>query len=77
MNLFGEGVYFLFIFLLVSFPFTLSIFYKLLMGFCIYSCFFFVFLRWVLYSISEQLYLVKYLIGYGIPAGCGRMLRLV
>nr|YP_009240947.1 NADH dehydrogenase subunit 2 [Brachycladium goliath]ALN38360.1 NADH dehydrogenase subunit 2 [Brachycladium goliath] len=77
MHLSGQGVCFVFVFLLVSFPFTLSVFYKLVMGFCVYSCFFYVFLGWVFYSVSEQLYLVKYLVGYGVPLSCGSVLRLV
>lgn len=61
------GFCFLFCFLLVSFPLSLSVFYKLLMGSCIFSCSFVVFLCWVLYSLSEQFYLVKFVIGAEIP----------
>lgn len=38
------GSCFLFCFLLVSFPLSMSVFYKLLMGSCIFSCSFVVFL---------------------------------
>lgn len=53
---------FMFIFLLVSFPVSLSVFYKVCMGLCVYACSFGVFLAWCLYSVSEQLYLLRYLL---------------
>lgn len=59
--------YFLVCFVLVSFPFSVSIFYKLLVGFCMYSCGFVSFLAWVFYNVSEQFFLVKYLISVGMP----------
>nr|QJP04832.1 NADH dehydrogenase subunit 2 [Clonorchis sinensis] len=61
------GYIFLLIFLLISFPGSLSIFYKLFVGLCIYSCSLIVFLGWVFCSISEQFYLIKYLVGVGVP----------
>nr|YP_009169427.1 NADH dehydrogenase subunit 2 [Fischoederius elongatus]AJF22819.1 NADH dehydrogenase subunit 2 [Fischoederius elongatus]QIJ60106.1 NADH dehydrogenase subunit 2 [Fischoederius elongatus] len=67
MVLSSLGFCFLFCFLLVSFPLSLSVFYKLLMGSCIFSCSFLVFLCWVLYSLSEQFYLVKFVIGNEVP----------
>lgn len=69
MVLKGLGFCFLFCFLLVSFPLSVSVFYKLLMGSCIFSCSFIVFLCWVLYSLSEQFYLVKFVIGREVPKG--------
>nr|YP_008963800.1 NADH dehydrogenase subunit 2 [Paramphistomum cervi]AGV52541.1 NADH dehydrogenase subunit 2 [Paramphistomum cervi]ALC75057.1 NADH dehydrogenase subunit 2 [Paramphistomum cervi] len=63
----GLGLCFLFCFLLVSFPLSVSVFYKLLMGSCIFSCSFMVFLCWVVYSLSEQFYLVKFVIGSELP----------
>lgn len=35
----GVGRYFIFIFLLVSIPVSLSVFYKVFMGLCVYSCY--------------------------------------
>nr|YP_009262386.1 NADH dehydrogenase subunit 2 [Homalogaster paloniae]ANI86962.1 NADH dehydrogenase subunit 2 [Homalogaster paloniae] len=67
MSLNGLGVCFLFCFLLVSYPLSVSVFYKLLMGSCIFSCSFGVFFLWVLYSLSEQFYLIKFVIGEEIP----------
>lgn len=67
MSLKGLGVCFLFCFLLVSYPLSVSVFYKLLMGSCIFSCSFGVFFLWVLYSLSEQFYLIKFVIGEEIP----------
>lgn len=63
----GGFVYFLFVSLLVSFPGSLIIFYKLFIGLCVYSCGFLVLFGWVVYNISEQVFLLKYLIGEGIP----------
>nr|ACB31854.1 NADH dehydrogenase subunit 2 [Opisthorchis viverrini] len=59
--------YFFLVFLLVSFPGSVAVFYKLLMGFCIYSCGLMIFLSWVFCSISEQFYLIKCLVGAGLP----------
>jgi hypothetical protein len=67
LRVFGGGSYFLMIFVLVSFPGSLAIFYKLVIGMCIFSCGLVVFLSWVFYKLSEQFFLVKYLIGQGIP----------
>jgi len=44
MNVSDGGSYFLLIAILVSFPGSVALFYKLIMGFCIYSCGFLVFL---------------------------------
>lgn len=38
------GGYFMFIFLLISFPVSLSVFYKIFMAFCVYSYYFLPFL---------------------------------
>jgi hypothetical protein len=43
MRLSGVGERFLFCFLLVSYPASISVFYKLVMGSCIFSCCFLVF----------------------------------
>nr|YP_009171938.1 NADH dehydrogenase subunit 2 [Orthocoelium streptocoelium]AJG03067.1 NADH dehydrogenase subunit 2 [Orthocoelium streptocoelium] len=61
------GLCFLFCFLLVSFPLSVSVFYKLFMGSCIFSCSFAVFLCWVFYCLSEQFYLIKFVIGSEVP----------
>nr|YP_010235129.1 NADH dehydrogenase subunit 2 [Notocotylus intestinalis]QTC30700.1 NADH dehydrogenase subunit 2 [Notocotylus intestinalis] len=71
------GLCFLFCVLLVSFPGSFSVFYKLLMGSCIFSCGFFVFFAWVLYNISEQFYLVKLVIGQEIPKSLAGLFSLV
>nr|YP_009326180.1 NADH dehydrogenase subunit 2 [Paragonimus ohirai]AAP22069.1 NADH dehydrogenase subunit 2 [Paragonimus ohirai]APD26972.1 NADH dehydrogenase subunit 2 [Paragonimus ohirai] len=62
MGLVEVGSYFLFLILLVSLPISVSIFYKLWMAVSIYFCYFPVFVAWCLYSISEQLFLVSYLV---------------
>nr|YP_010401650.1 NADH dehydrogenase subunit 2 [Cryptocotyle lingua]UQU69048.1 NADH dehydrogenase subunit 2 [Cryptocotyle lingua] len=62
-----SAFFFFCVFLLVSFPGSLAIFYKLIIGISIYSCGLLVFLSWVFYNISEQFFLVKYLISIGIP----------
>nr|YP_002122305.1 NADH dehydrogenase subunit 2 [Opisthorchis felineus]ACF93438.1 NADH dehydrogenase subunit 2 [Opisthorchis felineus] len=61
------GSYFFLISVLVSFPGSLVIFYKLFVCFCIYSCGLIVFLAWAFCNISEQFYLVKYLVGTSVP----------
>uniref|UniRef100_A0AAU7YQQ9 NADH dehydrogenase subunit 2 n=1 Tax=Scaphanocephalus sp. TaxID=3050632 RepID=A0AAU7YQQ9_9TREM len=63
----GAMFYFLCVFILVSFPGSLAIFYKLVIGFSVYSCGLLVFSSWVVYNISEQFYLVKYLVSSGVP----------
>lgn len=63
----GLGFYFFFCVLLVSFPLSFSIFYKLFMSVVIFSCGFGVLFCWVLYRISEQFYLLKYLMSCGVP----------
>lgn len=77
MGLGGVGGLFYFCVLLVSVPCSISVFYKLLMGMCIYSCFFPVFLCWVLYSVSEQFYLIKFLVDTRVPRGEANSLRLI
>nr|QBE89938.1 NADH dehydrogenase subunit 2 [Opisthorchis sudarikovi] len=62
-----SGYYFFLISMLVSFPGSLVIFYKLFTCFCMYSCGLVVLLGWIVCSVSEQFYLVKYLIGVGVP----------
>lgn len=64
----GGFVYFLFVSLLVSFPGSVIIFYKLFIGLCVYSCGLLVLFRWVFYKVSEQLFLLKYLISEGVPS---------
>lgn len=71
------GLCFLFCVLLVSFPGSISVFYKLLMGRCIFSCGFLVFFAWVVYNISEQFYLVKLVIGQEVPKGLGGLFNIV
>uniref|UniRef100_UPI001FAEF7B7 NADH dehydrogenase subunit 2 n=1 Tax=Paradiplozoon yunnanensis TaxID=2268894 RepID=UPI001FAEF7B7 len=54
-----ESVYFIFIFL--SLPFSLSIFYKLLSCYCVFLVSFWFFLFWCLYQIVEQLWVFNLL----------------
>nr|YP_008994159.1 NADH dehydrogenase subunit 2 [Metagonimus yokogawai]AGN12761.1 NADH dehydrogenase subunit 2 [Metagonimus yokogawai] len=56
------GICFLLILLLVSYPGSVSLFYKLLMGMSMYSCSWWVFLSWVGCCISEQFFLVQLMI---------------
>nr|QDA21733.1 NADH dehydrogenase subunit 2 [Amphimerus sp. JM-2019] len=63
----GGGYYFLVVFLLVSFPGSLVVFYKVFIGLCVYSCGLVAFSGWVFYNVSEQFFLVKCLIGCGLP----------
>lgn len=77
MGLKGRASVFYFCVLLLSLPCSVSVFYKLLMGVCVYSCFFPVFVFWVLYSVSEQFYLLKFLVDTNIPRWGGSRLSLV
>lgn len=61
------GSFFLYVFFLVSFPISFSIFYKLLRTAYMFSCYFYVFFAWVVYTISEQFYLLKFLIDTNVP----------
>nr|QBF03691.1 NADH dehydrogenase subunit 2 [Echinostoma sp. JM-2019] len=67
----GLGYYFWFCFLLVSMPVSVSMFYKLVMVSGIFSCWFVVLVCWVLYSISEQFYLLKFVMSYSLPKSSG------
>lgn len=71
------GLCFWFCVLLVSFPGSVSVFYKLIMGRCIFSCGFLVFITWVLYNILEQFYLVKLVIGQEVPKSLGGLFKVV
>nr|BAV82943.1 NADH dehydrogenase subunit 2 [Fasciola hepatica] len=59
--------YFFFCFLLLSIPVSLSIFYKLVMASGIFSCWFIVLVSWVIYSVSEQCYLLKFVMSFDLP----------
>nr|YP_009261933.1 NADH dehydrogenase subunit 2 [Echinochasmus japonicus]AKL39061.1 NADH dehydrogenase subunit 2 [Echinochasmus japonicus] len=63
----GVGYYLFFCLLLLSFPFSFSVFYKLLLSVVMFSCGLAVMVCWVLYSISEQFYLLKYLMSCSVP----------
>nr|YP_009646081.1 NADH dehydrogenase subunit 2 [Plagiorchis maculosus]QBX99308.1 NADH dehydrogenase subunit 2 [Plagiorchis maculosus] len=65
--LLGVGSCFLFVFLLVSLPFSFSIFYKLLSAGYMFSCYLYVFVSWGFYTVSEQFYLLKFLIDTNTP----------
>lgn len=67
LNISGLVKVFVFSVLLLSFPFSFSMFYKFVVGFCIYSCPTPVILTWVLYSLSEQIFFVKFLCSFYIP----------
>ena len=77
MDLSGLGAFFFFCVLLVSVPCSVSIFYKLMMGVNVYSCYFPVFFSWVVYRISEQLYLIKFVLDVNVPRGGYGSLALV
>nr|YP_009467182.1 NADH dehydrogenase subunit 2 [Artyfechinostomum sufrartyfex]APX55331.1 NADH dehydrogenase subunit 2 [Artyfechinostomum sufrartyfex]ARH10830.1 NADH dehydrogenase subunit 2 [Artyfechinostomum sufrartyfex] len=73
----GLGYYFWFCFLLVSIPVSVSLFYKLLMVVGMYSCWFFVLACWVVYSISEQFYLLKFVMSFSLPKSGGSFVSVV
>lgn len=52
----------LFLFFLVSFPFSLAILYKLVLRVSILVSSFFVFCAWCVYTVSEQLFLMFLLV---------------
>nr|QIX04642.1 NADH dehydrogenase subunit 2 [Brachydistomum sp. PakPr2] len=55
--------------LLLSIPFSLSLFYKLISVFYVCSCSVFVSVSWVIYSISEQMYLASWAVNSNFPRG--------
>nr|WCH58146.1 NADH dehydrogenase subunit 2 [Holostephanus sp. FJ-2023] len=57
----------LYVFLLISTPVSLSLFYKLIMSYCAFSCGLLVLVCWVVYSVSEQFYLIKFLVSACVP----------
>nr|AHW40482.1 NADH dehydrogenase subunit 2 [Fasciola sp. GHL-2014] len=59
--------YFFFCFLLLSIPISFSIFYKLVMVSGIFCCWFAVLVSWVVYSVSEQCYLLKFVMSFDLP----------
>nr|WSP01969.1 NADH dehydrogenase subunit 2 [Allocreadium lobatum] len=61
------GVWFLYGVLLISFPLSFSVVYKFLMSLSIFSCSFLVLFCWVIYSVSEQLFLVSFMVNSGLP----------
>nr|AYV63038.1 NADH dehydrogenase subunit 2 [Haplorchis taichui] len=67
MSLGNSVVVFWVVFILVAFPFSVSIFYKLVVSLCMYSCGVLALLGWVVYNVSEQFFLVKYMVSEGIP----------
>lgn len=67
----GLGYYFWFCFLLISMPVSVSIFYKLVMVVGMYSCWFAVLVCWVIYSVSEQFYLLKFVMRFSLPKASG------
>lgn len=67
LELCGVASFFLFCVLLLSFPFSLALFYKFVLRFCIFSCSLGVFVSWVFYNLSEQFYFVKYVVSGYIP----------
>nr|YP_009533202.1 NADH dehydrogenase subunit 2 [Cyathocotyle prussica]AYH51387.1 NADH dehydrogenase subunit 2 [Cyathocotyle prussica] len=62
----GLSIY-VYIFLLLSTPVSLSLFYKLMMSYCVFSCGLLLVLCWVIYSVSEQFYLIKFLVSACLP----------
>nr|YP_009867150.1 NADH dehydrogenase subunit 2 [Diplostomum ardeae]QKG04348.1 NADH dehydrogenase subunit 2 [Diplostomum ardeae] len=59
---FGIFFWFGFIFLLLSTPISFSLFYKVFISCCIYSCGWVFIIFWVIYSLSEQFFFIKYLL---------------
>nr|YP_009826144.1 NADH dehydrogenase subunit 2 [Lyperosomum longicauda]QIX04654.1 NADH dehydrogenase subunit 2 [Lyperosomum longicauda] len=63
------GGWLMYMFLLVSHPLSLSLFYKLVSGYCISSCSFLVIVFWLFYSMSEQVYLISWVVNAkGVPS---------
>nr|YP_009681606.1 NADH dehydrogenase subunit 2 [Tracheophilus cymbius]QDP13013.1 NADH dehydrogenase subunit 2 [Tracheophilus cymbius] len=63
----GVSAYFFFVVLLVSVPFSFSIFYKILMAVSMLSCSLLVLFFWAVYCVSEQFYLLKFLVSCFLP----------
>nr|ADU04584.1 NADH dehydrogenase subunit 2 [Schistosoma turkestanicum] len=52
---------------LVSFPFSLALCYKIYMGYLVLSLGLIISVSWFLYSLFEQLYLIKWLVSMKVP----------
>nr|YP_009092176.1 NADH dehydrogenase subunit 2 [Dicrocoelium chinensis]AHG06501.1 NADH dehydrogenase subunit 2 [Dicrocoelium chinensis] len=63
------GGWFVYCILLVATPFSFSLFYKLVSVFCVCAFPLFVIVSWVVYSISEQVYLVSWAVNNNFPRG--------
>nr|QZZ81261.1 NADH dehydrogenase subunit 2 [Prosthogonimus pellucidus] len=61
------GCFFVFFYVVdtLSFPCSFAFFYKFFLGWCMVNTNVFVLFSWCLYTVSEQLYLVYLLVGYG------------
>nr|WRW53958.1 NADH dehydrogenase subunit 2 [Strigea falconis] len=59
---FGLFFWFGFVFFLLTTPVSFSFFYKVLASFCVYSCGWLMMFAWVVYGLSEQFFLLKYLV---------------
>uniref|UniRef100_A0AAU7N3N5 NADH dehydrogenase subunit 2 n=1 Tax=Dollfustrema vaneyi TaxID=438518 RepID=A0AAU7N3N5_9TREM len=77
----GSDNYFYFLFyycfLLLTFPISFPIFYKVLVCVSVFSCGLFFLTCWLLYSISEQLYFVFSACGFFNQKGCPSVFGLV
>nr|AKC58420.1 NADH dehydrogenase subunit 2 [Eurytrema pancreaticum] len=62
--------WFFYCFLLVSHPMSFSVAYKLISVYCVSSFSIFVMSCWLLYSLSEQLFLIMWAINYKHPRSC-------
>lgn len=72
-----SGGFFLYCWLLVSFPLSLSVFYKVVLGSAVFSFGVICFFCWVVYSLSEQVYLVSLSVNTGVPAKLRGLLVVV
>lgn len=63
----GISVFLLYTFLLLTTPISFSLLYKFSVGYVVFSTSFLVFCFWVVYRLSEQFYLFKYLCSSFVP----------
>lgn len=57
----------LFFFLLLSFPGRLCVFYKLMLSSAMLACDRFMLVSWIVYNVSEQFFILRFLVGTKLP----------
>nr|QRV61256.1 NADH dehydrogenase subunit 2 [Tanaisia sp. SS-2020] len=74
---FGSWHAFLVCGVVLAFPVSLSVVYKVFSSYCLFSCSLPVFLAWVVYGVSEQLYFLSLIVNHDLVRSGSSLLRSV